>query len=423
MAQRMDKLISQYLLQNWQRKCVAIVSAFFIWLFVNNSITETKTITNVPIRIVNLPADKTIVGLLPNRLLSKRITLTLSGSKDIIQQLEPGDLEVSVDASLASGDEWVVQLSKKNLVSLNPDIDLIHHITQVSHSDIVIKLSKLKTAKIPIRILPPIGEAPSGYEYLDTWPQKLIQTISGPEEEVEKLEAKGGLELIFNLSDITKADLDALKISQASFHDDEINFFVPEKWKWVRIPFHNNTEEEINDPEALNLRIDFLRKGYLSLKKDIPIRIFYPLKYSESINENTHPLAIVNPIAQRNDIAVLSMPLLVRDVSHLFLDIISDNIEIDIVAAPKNEREILAWSLEVIDPHELEDTYVAILLASMNSKNGQSRSHKRKEAALRKRFREYLQRLTLYNNPDQKLILESVLGSDSIKVTIPKNNK
>lgn len=413
----MDKLIKDILIQNWQRKLVAIVGAVILWLLINNSITETKSIANVPIRIVNLPLDKTIKGLLPNRLLSKRISLTLSGSKDVIQELEPGDLEVSLDASLANSDEWIVQISKKNLISLNPAIDLVHHINTVSHPDLIVKFSNLKTAKIPITILPPKGEAPSGYEYLDIWPQKLVQTVSGPEEEVQKIEEKG-LEITFNLDDISKSDLDALKVSHATFHDDEINYYVPDKWKKVTVPFHNNALEEVNDPDAQNLRIDFLRKSYLTVRKDIPIRIFYPIKYSDTLNEKTYPLANNSLIHEKNNIQLFSMPLYVRDVSHLFLDVISDNLEIVIVAAPKNERDFLAWSLEVIDPQELEDTYVAILIAHLvNSKNEQANLHsKRKEAILRQRFREYLQRLTLYTEPDKKLILEASLSPNSIQV-------
>lgn len=416
----MDKLIKQILIQNWQRKIVAIFGAIILWLLINNSITETKSIANIPIRIVNLPPDKTIKGLLPNRLLSKRISLTLSGSKDVIQELEPGDLEVSLDASQANSDEWVAQITKKNLISLNPAIDLIHHINTVSHPDLIIKLSNLKTAKFPIKILPPKGDAPIGYEYLDIWPQKLMQTVSGPEEEIQKIEDKG-LEIIFNLNDISKAELDALKVSHATFHDDEINYYIPDKWKKVTIPFHNNALEEINDPDVQNLRIDFLRKSYLPIKKDIPMRVFYPIKYSDSLNDKTHPLSLSEQIHQKNDLKLFTMPLYVRDVSHLFLDIISDNIEIVIVAAPKNERDFLAWSLEVIDPNELEDTYVAILVAHLaNSKNEHVNMHsKRKEAVLRKRFREYLQRLTLYAEPDIKLILETTLTPNSIQVVVP----
>lgn len=407
----MDTLISRLLFQNWQRKGLALLSALILWLFVNSSIIETKTLPNVPIRIINLPPDKTIQGLLSNRLLSKRISLTLSGTKDVIQELEPGDLEVLLDVSTADSNDWVVHINKKNLVSLNPSIDLVHHITAVSHPEFVLKLSKLVTEKIPIRILPPMGTAPTGYEYLDIWPQKLMQTVSGPEEEMQALKSKG-LEITFNLNEITKADLDALKTPNSASYDDELSFVVPNKWKRVTIPF-NDVVEEINDPEAQSLRIDFLRKGFLPIGKELPIQVFYPIKYSDTINPDTHPLELNERVHKVNEITVLKAELYLRDVSHLFIDLVKENMEIFIVAAPRSERDTLQWSVEVVVPHELEDTYVAYLL----NKNNLASMSKRREAALRKRFREYMTRLKLYVAPEQKLRLNAVLNEKSIKVS------
>lgn len=413
----MDKLISKLFIDNWQRKIVAFVTALIVWLFVNSSISETKTIPSVPIRITNLPADKTIAGLLPNRMLTKRVTLTLTGTKDIIQEIEPGDLEVLLDVSTAPSDEWVVQINKKNLVSLNPDIDLLHHISSVSHNEFVLKLSPLISAKIPITVLPPIGEAPSGYEFLDVWPQQLTQTVSGPEEEIQALRLTG-LEVTFNLSDISKADLDALKTPHATAHDDEISFPLPEKWQKVIIPFRNNALEEINDPEAQYLHVDFLRKQYLAIEKEIPIRVFYPVKYSNKLNEKTHPLAINEQMKVKDEITLLSAPLYLRNVSRLFLNLISDNIEITIVAAPESERANLQWGLEVVDSHEIEDVYVAFFHANnANSKPLPAAFSKRREMMLRTRFREYMHRLAPYKAPDQKFRLESKLGKDSVIVS------
>ena len=307
----METLITKLIFHNWQRKIVALITALIIWLFVNNSIIETKTISNIPIRVYNLPPDKTILGLLPNGFLSKRITLTLSGTKDVIEDLEPGDLEVLLDASTATQENWIVQISKKNLVSLNPSIDLSDHITQVSHPEFVVKLSNLITAKVPINILPPKGEPPQGYEYLDFWPQKLVQNLSGPEEEIKLLKAQG-LDIEFDLSEITKADLDVLRNQRSNIHNDEVSYNVPNKWKQVSIPFHNFAREEINDPDAQNLHIDFLRKDFLSINRELPIRVYYPMEYSDTINPGTYSLAVENKIQLKNDIPILTVPLYVR---------------------------------------------------------------------------------------------------------------
>jgi hypothetical protein len=138
----MDSVISRLIINNWQRKLVAILVAIAIWFIVSESIMTTKTIHSVPVRVINLPANKTIEGLLPNGFLSQRITLTLTGSKEVIDQLEPGDLEILLDAAGQSND-WIVHISGKNLLSLNPKIDLTRHIKQISHPEFALKIVSL----------------------------------------------------------------------------------------------------------------------------------------------------------------------------------------------------------------------------------------------------------------------------------------
>lgn len=140
----MESLIYNLFFHQWQRKLMALVTALIIWVFVNYSITSSKTIPSVPIRVINLPPDKTIPGLLPNGFLSKRISLTLSGTRDIIDQVEPGDVEVILDISHLPSD-GIAQITKKNLISLNPNINLSKHVTSVSHPEFVIKLDPILT--------------------------------------------------------------------------------------------------------------------------------------------------------------------------------------------------------------------------------------------------------------------------------------
>ncbi|MBA3815358.1 MAG: hypothetical protein H0X29_02345 [Parachlamydiaceae bacterium] len=408
----MESIIVRFFFHNWQRKLLGIITAIIIWVFVNNSINSTKTIANVPVRIINLPIDKTISGLLPNGMLTKRIALSLTGTKDVVDELEAGDLEVLLDASTASSDEWIVQISKKNLVSLNPSIDLRHHITQVDHTDFVIKLSRLITAKIPITITKPIGTSPQGYDYLDVWPQYLVQTISGPEEDMQKLKEKG-LEITFDLRDITKAELDAIK---SSVHNDEISFAIPKKWKQLSIPFHNNNFEELNDLEAQSLRIDFLRKEFLPLDKEIPIRVFYPLNEIDKINPLTYALEANDDIVKKNGVTILHKPLYAQEVSRLFIEVVRNSIEIVITASPKNERNVLMWSLQYVNPKELEDTYVAFSITNFSaSKNNLAVGiPKKQEELLRKRFREYMRRMMLYLTDTRKLHIKSSLEENQI---------
>lgn len=403
------------LIHNWQRKLVAISTALILWLFVNSSIIATKTVTNVPIRIIKLPPDKTVIGLLPNGVLNKRITLTISGTRDVVEELEPGDLEVVIDASIIDRDDWIVAIGKKNIVSLNPSLDLTHHITQVVHNEFVMKLSRIVTAKIPLTITRPIGEPPKEYEFLDVWPKQLTQTLSGPAEEIQKLKTKG-LELTFDLSKISQEELDAARKEQGE-HQDEISFSIPDKWKRVLIRYRNNSYEELNDPEAENIKIDFLHRDFLAIDRKIPIRVFYPLEFSDTINPETYRLVSGAKVEKYNAITVFTFPLYIKDVSHLFLDVIRDNLEIVLVAAPKSEREVLEWSAEIIGPNELEELFIAHAMSQRSKKTGgYVPLSKAAEEMLRKRFKKYLDRVVLWVTPNQKLSLETVLENREISV-------
>ncbi|MES2122881.1 MAG: hypothetical protein V4492_08925, partial [Chlamydiota bacterium] len=166
--------------EHWPRKLVSVVLAIVTWMVVNHTLTSTRNISNVPVRIINLPQGKTVEGMQPNGRLAKKLTLTLVGNKSVIDEVTYSDLEVVIDAADKS-DEWIVTVSKKNLVSLNPEIDVGKGISRVYHPNFIIRMTKLVTDQIPIVITQPIGEAPRGYQFLDVWPYQLNLTVNGPE--------------------------------------------------------------------------------------------------------------------------------------------------------------------------------------------------------------------------------------------------
>lgn len=404
----MESLIHRLFIHQWERKIVAIVTATVIWLFVSHTIIETKTIPAVPIRLINIPSDKTAQGLLSNGFLLKRTTLTLNGTKNIVEQIEPGDLEVILDASHLPNDS-AIQINKKNVISLNPNIDISKHITYATAPEFVLKMSPLVTEKISIKISNPIGEAPQGYQFLDAWPMYLYQTVSGPHDQVIALK-KEGIELTFNLSEITKEQLDAIFESHSS--EDEILFPVPEEWKKVTLPHFTKGGLAINDPNAKNLQLVFLKNQLIPIKGDLPVHPFYPLNYSQTINPETYPLTETPYIQLKNGIHFLSLPLFAGNVSHLFYEVVKNNLEIDIIVAPKTEREKLEWALVIIGEDHLEDAYVALELSKLKATG-------LREDQLRARFKTYKERLSIYLSKNQQLNLDSQLGENKIEVYIP----
>jgi hypothetical protein len=395
-------MIKNFFTENIQQKLLALVAAVLIWVVVDHSISTTKVFVNVPVRVVNLPTEKTIRGLMPNGILDRKIAVTLTGTKDVIDQIEPGDFEVVLDA-FGKPDDWIVEIAKKNLVSLNPDIDLIHNVTALSYSPMVIKLSKLVTDKIPVYIEKPKGEPPEGYQFLDVWPRKISHIVSGPEEDVLELKNKG-LELVFDLADLTKEDLDSI-VSADPKQPDEISYFVPENWKKIQIPFLHDVKQEVNGPESRHLRIDFLKKDLLTLNQPLPVSVFYPLANSNLVNPETHPLSAAEGFEKRHEIVITAKPLFVDGISRLFLDLVKDRIQLVVVAETKDSSKPLQYAIDFVDWQRIENSYIALF-----------KELPQNESYFRSRFRTYMCKMALYEAKDTPFVAQPHLLSSSISI-------
>ena len=107
------------------------------------------------------------------------------------------------------------------------------------------------------------------------------------------------------------------------------------------------------------------------------------------------------------------------NVSKLFLEIVQDNLEIDIVTVPPSERELLEWSISFIDDDHLEDMYAAFLLSDTKHTDQSHLKNKEREKFFRQRFRLYIDRFNLYVNPQHKLELHCRLENGQIEVKVP----
>ncbi|MBI3508314.1 MAG: hypothetical protein HY069_01575 [Chlamydiia bacterium] len=407
-------LWKQLFIENWQRKLISLLLAIVIWMIVNFSMSATKILSNIPVRVVNLPPEKTIEGMQTNGILNRKISLSLTGNKAVLDELTNKDLEVVLDAA-GKPNEWIANITKKHLTCINHSIDLNKALTKIAPAEMIIKQSKLITDKIPILITQPIGEAPKGYQFLDLWPYQVSLTVTGPEEAVKRLKMKG-LKLTFNLNDISKAELDALTATPKEGAADEISFFVPNSWKKVSVPLLSESPFEIDDPQAKALRIDFSRQDLIALGHPIPVTVYFPPKYSATLNPETYALATNDFIVKKNGIKMITAPLCVQGVSRRFLEIVKDRIQIVIIALPKSEREALLWNTQFMYPHDLEDRYVAKMMLEQGDESSDVLPHLR-EDFLRNRFRSYMNHFRLYTPNHKKLSLKIELQADTISVT------
>lgn len=410
----MKTLLTSLFLNNWQRKALSLLLAVIIWLVVNHSLTSTKTIANVPVRIINIPTGKTIEGMQASGRLNKRLTLSLIGNTTLLEELNSNDLEVVIDASNKS-DEWIATISKKNLISLNPEIDISKGINRVYHPSFIIRLTKLVTEKIPIIITKPIGEAPRGYQFLDVWPYRLSLTVSGPEEVIKRLSLKEQ-RLTFNLNDISKGQLDAIAAGQNGEQNDVISYYVPDQWKQINIPLLSDAPIEIDDPQAKSLRIDFVRCNMLAIEAPIIVSPFFPSEYSATLNPDTYKLQANEFIQNRNGIFLLATPLYAKGVDRLFMQTVKEMTQVVVIAAPPSVRKYLDWCVQFVNPREAEDKYVATLISDTSDEDLRMMKPSLREEYLRNRFRSYMSRFQLFTADDVKFSLEAKLEGNTIQI-------
>lgn len=410
----MMTLLRKFLFENWQRKLASVVLAVIIWSLVNQSLITSRQISNIPVRVINIPAGQTIVDLQNNGILTKRHTLTLKGNKTVLDELTPNDLEIVIDAQNKEG-EWIASISKRNLTSLNNEIDLSKGITNVSSSNVLIRLTRLVTEKIPVFVTQPIGEAPRDYQYLDIWPYQLSINVSGPEEVIKRVKAKG-VRLTFDLNDITKTELDNLRSLPNSPHGDAVSFFVPEQWERVNIPLLSDTPIEIDDPAAKELRIDFVRISLLPIRSEIPVSLYFPTENLSIYNPETISLAPSPLLKKENGLVLFSRPLYAKGVSQLFVSIVQEMMQLSVIIDPTIENQYLNWSVEFINPRLLEDRFVSVMMADVSDAEVRELQPLVREEYLRNRFRSYMNRFQLYLSDDKRLEMHVHLENEKVVI-------
>lgn len=136
----MKDWLKNFILGNWQRKVISFILAIIIWLLVNNSLIIQKTYSNVSVRVTNVPKGVRVEGLRPDGFLKDGVTLTISGYKKVLDDLQNEDIQILLNAHDKNKD-WVAIVNKHQVVFLNNLTNPYPHIRSVSHEPFVICMS------------------------------------------------------------------------------------------------------------------------------------------------------------------------------------------------------------------------------------------------------------------------------------------
>lgn len=409
----MKSLLKKLFIDNWQRKLLALILAIITWLFVNHSLTITKTINDVPIRVINLAKDKTIKGMQSDGILFNTFSLEIQGNKTLIEPITNETLEILVDLKNNKNEEYVTFITKNDLISKNPNINIDRAIKKLKTEKLTINLSKFVTEKIPLLITQPIGEAPKGYQFLDIWPYRFYITVSGPEEIIKGLKAEG-LKLTFNLNVISEKELDAIDALKKRGKRDVISFFVPTIWKRVHIPDISSSFMEVDDPNAKSLRIDFIKKEFIPIPSPLPVYLFFPANTSDKLNPNNITLANNDFVKKINGIDMITTPLFAKGVSELFVDCLKERMHIVILVEPDQDR--LSWNIQSILPLNLEKFFIKKIITEETEEESRELHPYITDDYLRLRFRVYLNKFRIWTSPQKKLNLKITLKNDKVTV-------
>lgn len=411
----MISLLRKTFIDNWPRKLIAFILAVVIWFAVAQSLTTTKAMNKVALRVKNIPPGMTIEGLQPNGTLTKNISFSMRGSRRVLEDLKPSDFEVEVDASSSSG-EWIPRISHKNLVALDHRINLPKMIKEISHKNFILKTIPMVKAQVPVMIKQPVGESPKGYQFFDVTPYKLYITLEGPATTINRLKEQG-IPLNFDLNAVTKEDLISIETKHRAGHQDIVSFRIPDMWKRVHVPELSEAPIVIDDPAATEMCIDFVRVELIPTSAPIPI-VFHVLpKIFNKTKIGKLMLAENEVVKQQNGVKVLLDQVYAVNVSECFFDIVKDHLQIAIVTNTSKENTQLPWCIQILQMSELEDKYVDRVINEAYNQKLSDLHPQTKEEYIRNRFRCYVNRLKLFSSKEQPLELNILRKSNQIIVT------
>ncbi|NGX31553.1 MAG: hypothetical protein K940chlam8_00926 [Chlamydiae bacterium] len=409
----MKSLLKRFLVENWQRKLVALIVAVTVWIVVDHSIKTTKTFPNVQVRVMNLSENYTIKGMQPNGLLSKTISLTLSGKRNVIKNLSSDQLEVVLNAENQTSEKWPVQITRNNITSTNSDVDLTKALSNVESKPFNILPVLTQTAKIPVFISYPSGDPPFGYEYAGTYPKKTFATVRGTETQLKHLK-ETGLSVSFDLTKITKKELDEIE-SKKSKQKELISFAIPRSWKKIRLPFAPYSEIEIDDPDANDLTMSFLRAQLLPLGQSVQVVLFFGNVDHTQINPTNIQLQLNEFVIKKNGLYFLNTPLFAANVSNRFIEVCRNNLCILVYLENDEKNQVaLHWTIGFVNRPDLEKKFLKkIMLEELDNHNIVEASQKR---LFKYQFYNYMRYIQLFTASQKSLVLDLKLENNEVVI-------
>lgn len=405
----MSQWISHQAKQQWQRILFSAIAGIFTWWYIHETLVSTRVFTDVPIYIQGLPPGKTLGGLRKDGRLMRQFSVTLKGRRKALETIKPDQIELLVNAA-GKGDIWKEELELDSIRCLNPEVQIGRDVIALEHPPLQIRLTTKISRDIQVSILPPSGSLPKGYKLIDVWPDRLTQTVEGPEEAVQALMVRR-LFLTFDLNRITKQQLE--RMSEEQFAGSEIFLKVPESWKHIDLPAPFGESVPLQDPQAESLILVILRPAMLALEHPIPIRISpLPIPTSTSPFNNRELKITVDDgyVSMTHDLAYWVRPVFIDGVSRDFLQTILPHLEFVVYVGTKGN---ISGQFEIANAQRAERKYIQKMMQShFERASDEDLLHKR----LRQQFWFYVSQMVFYDAARQPLQWDFTISGNHLRI-------
>ena len=111
---------------------------------------------------------------------------------------------------------------------------------------------------------------------------------------------------------------------------------------------------------------------------------------------------------------LLNKQLYTRGVSETFVKIIKNMVFLSVNITPGNDEENIDWSIQFVNPTALEDRYLSTMITEINDDELKDMHPTLREEHLRNRFRNYMNRFSLFTAEDAELNLNIQLKGKEI---------
>jgi YbbR domain-containing protein len=173
---RVEKLLRKLFVEDWSLKLLSLAIAIVLWLMVTGQNQPVTAHVNVQLNFIS-PTSLEISNDPP-----RTVDVTLTGSRNKLDDLTSLDLVATVDISDQRAGERVLRLADKAQITLPQGVK----VDGFQPSAVPVRLEPIVERQVPID--PKLeGKPADGYEIYSAQPSKASVTLRGPESRVAAL--------------------------------------------------------------------------------------------------------------------------------------------------------------------------------------------------------------------------------------------